>query len=73
MRIRVSDPEHVPALLAFLQRRPDCIVKRAGKSQIDVSLLGSRDVDANVVELEERLQPWRATNAHVRVELLEAH
>jgi hypothetical protein len=73
MRLRVSDPEHVPALLAFLQTRPDCIVKQAGKSQIDVSLLGSRDVESNVIELEERLEGWRATFADVRVELLEAH
>lgn len=71
MRIRVSDPEHVPALLAFLRERPDCIVQRAGKSQIDVSLLGSRDVEQNVVELEERLRPWLAAFGGVRVELLE--
>jgi hypothetical protein len=71
MRIRVSDPEHVPALLAYLQERPDCIVERAGRSQIDVSLLGSRDVEQNVVELEERLQPWLAAAGGVQVELLE--
>jgi hypothetical protein len=73
MRIRVSDPEHVPALLAFLRQRPDCVAEQAGRSHIAISLLGSRDVEENVTELEERLQPWRAANGDVLVELLEAY
>jgi hypothetical protein len=73
MRIRVSDPDHVPALLAFLRQRPDCVAEQAGRSHIAVSLLGSRDVEQNVTELEERLEPWRAKNSGVLVELLEAY
>lgn len=73
MRIRVSDPQHVPALLAFLRQRPDCVAERAGHSHIAVSLLGSRDVEENVTELEERLEPWRAENGGIRIELLKAY
>lgn len=73
MRIRVSDPEHVPALLAFLRQRPDCVAEQAGRAHIAVSLLGSRDVEENVTELEERLEPWRAENDAIRIELLKAY
>jgi hypothetical protein len=71
MRIRVSDPERLPALLEFLRERPDCIAEAAGTTHIAVSLLGSRDVEANESELEERLARWRARNAGIEVALVE--
>jgi hypothetical protein len=69
MRLRVSDPDHLPALLAFLLERPDCIAVRDGARHIAVSLLGSRRIEASAAELEERLAPWCALNAGVLVEL----
>ena len=72
MRLRLSDPNLLPALLAYLRRRPDCIAVDAGDGLIAVSLLGSRHVDENVAELEERLGPWRALNDGVLVELAAA-
>jgi hypothetical protein len=71
MRISVSDPDRIPELLSFLGKRPDVVAERVDGTQIAVSLLGSRTVDANANELEQRLQPWRAANSDVRVELLE--
>jgi hypothetical protein len=72
MRISVSDPDRLPELLAFLRERPDVVAELADGAQIAVSLLGSRDVDANEHELEQRLQPWRAANGGVHVVLLES-
>jgi hypothetical protein len=69
MRVRLSDPDLLLALLSFLRERLDCVAVDAGDGMIAVSLLGSRHVAENVAELEERLVPWRALNAGVRVEL----
>jgi hypothetical protein len=72
MRISVSDPDRIPELLSFLRDRPDVVAELAEGTQIAVSLLGSRALDENVNELEQRLQPWRAANSGVQVELLES-
>ena len=72
MRVRPSDPTLLPALLAFLRERPDCVARLNGDSDIAVSLLGSREWDEQVRELEERLEPWRAANGGVQVELADA-
>jgi hypothetical protein len=69
MHLRVSDPTRLPELLAHLRERPDCIVEATGAAHLAVSLLGSRDVDENVRELEERLASWRARNLDVLVEI----
>ena len=71
MRISVSDPDRIPELLSFLRTRPDVVAERVDGAQVAVSLLGSRTVDANANELEQRLQGWRAANSDVRDELLE--
>lgn len=72
MRLRVSDPALLPELLEFLLARPDCIAVPIDGGTIVVSLLGSRHVDENEIELEERLAPWRARNMGVLVELADA-
>ena len=72
MRISVSDPDRIPELLSFLRERPDVVAEPVDGTQITVSLLGSRNVDANTSELEQRLLPWRTANIGVRVELLES-
>jgi hypothetical protein len=69
MRVRPSDPTLLPALLAYLRERPDCIARLNGGEDIAVSLLGSREWDEQVRELEERLEPWRARHGGVAVEL----
>ena len=66
MRISVSDPDRIPELLSFLRERPDVVAELVDGTQIAVSLLGSRAVDENVNELEQRLQPWRAANGGVQ-------
>jgi hypothetical protein len=69
MRVRPTDPTLLPALLAFLRERPDCIARVNGSEDIAVSLLGSREWDEQVRELHERLEPWTALNGAVHVEL----
>ena len=69
MQLRLSDPDLLPALLAFLRERLDCVAVDAGDGIVAVSLLGSRHVAENLAELEQRLVPWRALNAGVRAEL----
>jgi hypothetical protein len=69
MNLRVSDPTRIPELLAHLRERPDCVAQATGAAHIAVSLLGSRDADENVRELEDRLAHWRAQNHDVLVEI----
>ena len=69
MRIRPSDPTLLPALLAYLRERPDCVARLNGGEDIAVSLLGSRGWDDQVRELQVRLEPWRLANGGVHVEL----
>jgi DNA-binding NtrC family response regulator len=68
MQLRVSDPHLLPELLSYLRERPDVVAQQTN-GHIAVSLLGSRDWNENVRELEERLEPWRARNVGILVEV----
>jgi hypothetical protein len=56
MRIRVENPADLPELIAVLTARVDAVVSRAAIDEIEVSLLGSRNADADVAEMEKRLE-----------------
>lgn len=71
MRLRLSDPAAMPSLVEFLLRRVDVITGQVSEDEIDVSLLGSRRSPYNELELEGRLQPWRAAHPEISVELHE--
>ena len=55
MRVRPSDPTLLPALLAYLRERPDCVARLNGGEDIAVSLLGSRGWDEQVRELHHEV------------------
>jgi hypothetical protein len=49
--------------MADLSRRVDAVVTQIGDNELEVSLLGSRAVDADVAELCERLRAWGRSGA----------
>ena len=72
MLIRVGDPELVSDLLANLRGRLDCVAADSGGGFVEVSLLGSRSLAENLLELDERLDGWRARHSGVTLELAAA-
>lgn len=72
MLLRVGDPHLVSDLLGFLRGWVDCIASEAGDGFVEVSLLGSRSLAENLVELDDRLDGWRVRHAGVTLELAAA-
>ena len=71
MRIRVSDPELVPDLLAFLRERVHVTASRTGPLEVEVSQLGSANASARRLELDLMLQTWRASHEGARTAILD--
>jgi hypothetical protein len=69
MRIQLTDPALVPELLEFLLGHMDCIATRISDDELEASLLGSRQLDANRLELDRRLLVWRAARPGDDVEI----
>jgi hypothetical protein len=63
MRIKLNDPGLASDLLEFLLGRMDCVATRVGEDELEASLLGSRQLDANRAELGLRLRAWQASRA----------
>ena len=72
VRIRISSPELIDELLAFLRAEPSAVVEQVSDDEVEVSLLGSYREDAARMELYLRLRAWEATRhaGGVRVEIL---
>ena len=72
MRVRISRPEHLGELVAFLEREVDAVVTPVADDLVEVSLLGSYEPEAMRLELYLRLRAWEAArrSAPVRVEIL---
>ena len=72
MLVRVSDPTYLLALRAHLTERADCIATPVGPDTLDVTLLGSYNVDAMDLETQLRVRAWeeaqRAKGVDVRCE-----
>ena len=66
MRVRITEPEDVPDLLAFLESRIDCVATQVTEDEIEVSLLGSYDEAARRLELTRRLSDWKAKQLRER-------
>lgn len=70
MRIRVSDPALVDDLLAFLERRPSCVVTRDEDrdDEVELNLLGSLSSRALDLEIDLLLRTWemRHPGVHAR-------
>jgi hypothetical protein len=58
VKVRVDDPALLPDLVSVLLGRVDTVVTRAGYDLLEVSLLGSRNPEADIAELEARLEAW---------------
>ena len=71
MRIRVSDPELVPDLLAFLRERVHVTASQTGLLEVEVSQLGSANASARRLELDLMLQTWRASHADAPAAILD--
>jgi hypothetical protein len=71
MRIEINDPELVPSLLAFLRERVHLNADRLGPLEVEVSQLGSMNLDARRVELDLLLEVWRASHGDVRTSILD--
>jgi hypothetical protein len=71
MRIEIDDPELVPSLLAFLRERVHLNADRLGPLEVEVSQLGSMNLDARRVELDLLLEVWRASHGDVRTAILD--
>ena len=65
MRIKLTDPTDVPALLAFLEERVHVVAAQTASDEIEVSQLGSMNEEARRVELDLLLQSWQRENAGV--------
>jgi hypothetical protein len=71
MRIEINDPELVPSLLAFLRERVHLNADQVGPTEVEVSQLGSMNLEARRVELDLLLQVWRMSHASVRTAILD--
>ena len=72
--LRLSDPGLRDVLIADLQSRTDLVVAAAGEDTIEVSLLGSYNLEAMRMAIYLRVRAWeegqRAKGRLIRVELL---
>jgi hypothetical protein len=71
MRIHVSDRAAVGDLLEFLRRRPDCVASQVSPDEVEANLLGSHRLEFARMELDLRLQLWRAHRPDVVVTLMD--
>lgn len=72
MRIRLSSPDLLDELLAFLAMDPDAVFERLSEDEVEVQLVGSYNEDALRMELELRLRAWEAAHGaqDVSVEII---
>jgi hypothetical protein len=72
--VRVSDPGMRDVLIEDLRSRPDLIVAPSSEDTIEVSLLGSYNLDAMRLAIDLRVRAWeaaqRARGLLIRVDLL---
>ena len=60
MRLRLSNPDLVPELLEFLESRLDMVTKRVSENEIELSLLGSYNREAERMTVDLLLRAWEA-------------
>lgn len=65
MRIRISRPDALTRLQAFLAVDTDAIVTPLSELEIEISFLGSRNEWAQRKELELRLRTWLSSHPEV--------
>ena len=72
MRIHVGNAELVPELVRYFERQTDCVVLQVGRTELEVSLLGSYRSDRHEQAVEQLLanfwlQGGGALEAHERL------
>jgi hypothetical protein len=60
MRLRLSNPHLVPELLEFLESRLDIVTKRVSEDEVELSLLGSYNREAERMTVDLLLRAWEA-------------
>jgi hypothetical protein len=72
--LRLSDPDLLGVLIADLRTRGDIVVDAVGDDSIEVSLLGSYNLEAMRLAIYLRVRAWeagqRAQGRNLRVELI---
>ena len=72
MRLRVSDPHLVPELLQFLESRLDMVSQRVSENEVELSVLGSYNREAERMTVDLVLRAWEAgRDVPVSVELID--
>ena len=61
MRLRLSNPDLVPELLQFLESRIDVVTKQVSDNEVELSLLGSYNEDAQQMTVDLLVRAWRAS------------
>lgn len=72
VRIRLSSPDLLDELLAFLRAEPNAVVEQLSDDEVEVTLLGSYHEDALRMQLDLRLRAWESAHhpSGVRVEII---
>jgi len=60
MRLRLSDPHLVPDLLQFLESRLEVVVERIGENEVELSLIGSYNPEAERMTVDLLVRAWEA-------------
>lgn len=72
MRLRLSNPDLVPELLQFLESRIDVVTKQVSDNEVELSLLGSYNEDAQQMTVDLLVRAWRASrDDNATVELVD--
>ena len=72
MRLRLSNPDLVPELLQFLESRIDVVTKQVSDNEVELSLLGSYNEDAQHMTVDLLVRAWRASrDDNATVELVD--
>jgi hypothetical protein len=71
--LQLSDPELLPVLIADLRVQGDIVVDAVGDGSVEVSVLGSYNLEANRLAIYLRVRAWeagqRAQGRNLTVEL----
>jgi hypothetical protein len=61
MRVRITNPAALPDLMTFLVSWTDTTVEQIAEGMLEVTLLGSHDLDAMRMQLYLRIRTWEAS------------
>jgi hypothetical protein len=60
MRLRLSDPHLVPDLLQFLELRLEVVAEQVSDNEVELSLIGSYNREAERMTIDLLLRAWEA-------------